>query len=132
MPNFEAFVAAVKFDSAGLVAALDLDAANGEPAMLAWMNREALEKTLDTGVVTYWSRSRKKLWVKGETSGNIQTVREIRFDCDADCLLCRVDQKGAACHEGYRSCFFRVVAPDGGDFTVDGERVFIPGDSHTT
>ena len=121
----------LKFDDRGLIPVITQDADSGEVLMLAWMSRESLEKTLETGVMTYWSRSRKKLWVKGETSGNFQTVREIRFDCDADCLLSKVDQKGAACHEGYRSCFFRVVDRDGGDFTVDGDRVFIPGDSKT-
>ena len=126
------FIDMLKFDDRGLIPVIAQDADSGQVLMFAWMNRESLEKTLETGVMTYWSRSRRKLWVKGETSGNIQTVREIRFDCDADCLLCRVDQKGAACHEGYRSCFFRVADRDTGDFTVDGERVFVPGDAHAT
>jgi len=98
--------------------------------MFAWMNRKSLEKTLETGVMTYWSRSRRELWVKGGTSGNIQVVRGGYADCDADCLLFKVDQKGrgAACHKGYRSCFFREIDPGDGSLRVIAERVFDPGD----
>ena len=92
----------------GLVPVITQDAASGEVLMQAYMNREAWEKTLSTGLAHYWSRSRERLWKKGETSGNIQEVREIRVDCDTDCVLLKVNQKGgAACHTGRRSCFYR-------------------------
>src|SRR5437868_14142849 len=95
--------------------------------MLAWMNREAFEETLRTGRAVYFSRSRNKLWRKGEESGNVQLVKEIYFDCDADTLLVKVEQiGGAACHEGSRSCFFRKLTATGGACEVVGERVFVP------
>jgi phosphoribosyl-AMP cyclohydrolase len=78
--------------------------------MMAWMNRASLEKTIETGKTHFWSRSRQKFWMKGETSGHTQAVKDIAFDCDGDTLLIQVEQTGAACHEGYRSCFFRSVA----------------------
>jgi phosphoribosyl-ATP pyrophosphohydrolase/phosphoribosyl-AMP cyclohydrolase len=99
----------VKFDENGLVPAIVQDAASGEVLMLAWMNREALEKTLATGQATFWSRSRKELWVKGATSGNTQAVRAVRLDCDQDAVLLRVDPAGPACHTGARSCFFEAL-----------------------
>lgn len=109
----------------GLVPVIAQDFKTGEVLMLAFMNRETWELTLKTGVVHYWSRSRKKVWKKGESSGNVQEVREIRVDCDNDTLLIKVNQIGkAACHEGYRSCFFRVIK--NGDAVVDGERIFNP------
>jgi phosphoribosyl-AMP cyclohydrolase len=99
----------------------------GDVLMLAYMNREAYEETLGTGRVCYWSRSRKKLWRKGEESGNIQELRAIYFDCDADTLLVKVRQiGGAACHEGYRSCFFRRIDPQTRAVKVVGERIFDP------
>ncbi|MDD5476014.1 MAG: phosphoribosyl-AMP cyclohydrolase [Syntrophales bacterium] len=108
----------------GLVTAVVQDAATKELLMVAYMNRDAWMKTIETGNATYWSRSRNELWVKGKTSGNIQLVKEIRFDCDADAVLLLVDQKGAACHEGYRSCFFRRITGD--RFDIVGERIFDP------
>jgi len=93
----------VKFDDKGLVGAIVQDAATNEVLMFAWMNREALEKTLTEGRACYWSRSRKKLWVKGESSGNTQTVKSIRLDCDGDALLLAVEQTGGACHTGHRT-----------------------------
>ncbi|MEM9710106.1 MAG: phosphoribosyl-AMP cyclohydrolase [Pseudomonadota bacterium] len=99
------------FDERGLLPAIAQDAENGEVLMLAWMNAEAVERTLKTGRVTYWSRSRQAFWVKGETSGHIQDLVEMRFDCDADVILVRVNQTGAACHTGARSCFFRTLEP---------------------
>jgi phosphoribosyl-AMP cyclohydrolase / phosphoribosyl-ATP pyrophosphohydrolase len=96
----------LQFNEQGLIPAVVQDAANGQVLMLAYMNRESLEKTLATGITHYWSRSRSTLWQKGETSGHIQRVREIRYDCDADALLVMVDQQGMACHTGERSCFF--------------------------
>ena len=116
----------IDFDKAGgLVPAVAQDAATGEVLMLAWMNREAFEETVRTGRAVYFSRSRNKLWRKGEESGNVQEVKGIYVDCDADTILLKVRQVGgAACHEGYKSCFFRKVA-DGG-LQVVGERVFDP------
>ncbi len=109
----------------GLVAAIAQDAATGEVLMIAWMNQEAFEETLRTGRAVYFSRSRQRLWRKGEESGNVQEVKEIYFDCDADAVLLKVNQiGGAACHEGYKSCFFRRIDKD--RITVVSERVFDP------
>jgi phosphoribosyl-AMP cyclohydrolase len=98
-----------QFDSAGLLPAIAQDAETGEVLMLAWMNEEALRLTLGTGQATYWSRSRAQLWRKGETSGHVQHVVEVRIDCDQDAILLRVRQAGPACHTGERSCFYRRV-----------------------
>lgn len=114
----------LKFDENGLIAAVIQDYKNNDVLMFAFMNREAVEKTLQGPYVTYWSRSRKKLWVKGEDSGHTQEVKEIFYDCDGDTLLIKVDQKVAACHEGYRSCFFRKI--EKGESKVIAERVFDP------
>ena len=109
----------------GLVSAIAQDWKTGEVLMIAWMNAEAWEETVKTGKAVYWSRSRKKLWRKGEESGNVQEVKEIFIDCDADAVLLKVDQLGgAACHEGYKSCFFRKV--EGDQLKVIGERIFDP------
>jgi phosphoribosyl-AMP cyclohydrolase len=97
----------------GLIAAVAQDAGTGEVLMVAWMNAEAYAETMRTGRAVYYSRSRGKLWRKGEESGHVQTVRAIYVDCDADAILLKVEQVGAACHEGYRSCFFREVTPAG-------------------
>ncbi len=97
------------YNAAGLIPAIAQDAASGEVLMLAWMNAEAVARTLATGRVTYWSRSRQAFWVKGETSGHVQALVEMRLDCDRDCLLLRVRQTGPACHTGRRSCFYRAV-----------------------
>jgi len=100
-----------RFDAAGLIAAIATDADTGEPLMFAWMNDEALRLTLDTGEAYYWSRSRNQLWHKGATSGQIQTVVELRIDCDQDAVWMKVRAQGdgGACHTGARSCFYRVV-----------------------
>jgi phosphoribosyl-AMP cyclohydrolase len=109
----------------GLLPAVAQDADTGQVLMLAWMNREAYEETLRTGRAVYFSRSRNRLWRKGEESGNVQHVREVLIDCDADTILLKVHQVGgAACHEGYASCFFRRITPAGVE-TV-GERLFDP------
>ena len=97
------------YDDRGLLPAIAQDAATGEVLMLAWVNAEALRRTLATGRATYWSRSRADFWVKGETSGNAQALVELRVDCDADAVLYLVSQTGPACHTGARSCFFREV-----------------------
>ncbi len=118
----------IDFEKAGgLIPAIAQDAESGEVLMLAWMNPEAWEETLRTGRACYYSRSRQRLWRKGEESGNTQDVREIYIDCDRDVILLRVVQHGgAACHEGYRSCFFRRREGDG--WRVIGARVFDPED----
>jgi len=105
---------AVAFDGQGLVCAVAQQHDSGEVLMVAWMNRAALAETVATGQVCYWSRSRGKLWRKGETSGQTQALVELRVDCDGDTLLLRVDQKGVACHTGRRSCFFRALTAGGG------------------
>ena len=97
------------YDSRGLIPAIAQDAASGQVLMMAWMNAEAVARTLETGRVTYWSRSRGAFWVKGETSGHVQRLVEMRVDCDRDCLLVTVDQTGPACHTNRRSCFYTAV-----------------------
>ncbi len=109
----EGRVLAPKFDAAGLLPCVATDAASGAVLMLAWMNAEALARTVETGEAHYWSRSRGELWRKGETSGHVQKVVDLRIDCDQDSVWLVVEQTGAACHVGYRSCFFRSV-PLGG------------------
>ena len=105
--------ATLRFDDRGLIPAIAQDASSGEVLMLAWMNRDAVAETLATGRVCYWSRSRGALWRKGETSGQVQRLVEMRLDCDGDALLLLVDQTGVACHTGRRTCFYRA-ARDGG------------------
>jgi phosphoribosyl-AMP cyclohydrolase len=99
----------IRFNEAGLVLAIAQQHDSGEVLMVAWMNRDAIEETLATGRVCYWSRSRGALWRKGETSGQVQALKELRLDCDGDSILLLVDQTGVACHTGRRSCFFRAV-----------------------
>lgn len=101
--------ASLKFDQQGLIPAIAQDHATGEVLMLAWMNAEAVALTLETGRVTYWSRSRNAFWVKGETSGHVQKLVEMRVDCDRDCLLMLVDQAGPACHTNRRTCFYTAL-----------------------
>jgi phosphoribosyl-AMP cyclohydrolase len=111
------WLAAVRFDAEGLVPAIAQDWQSGEVLMLAWMNRESLGQTLATGDAVYWSRSRQKLWHKGEESGHFQRVRELRLDCDADALLLKVEQVGGiACHTWRRRCFFRLL--EGGTWRI--------------
>lgn len=100
---------AIAFNADGLVPAIAQQFDTGEVLMMAWMNRDAVAETLETGRACYWSRSRKKLWRKGETSGQIQTLKDFRWDCDADTVLLLVDQTGVACHTGRRNCFFNAV-----------------------
>ena len=104
-----AVVEAITFNADGLVAAIAQQYDTGEVLMMAWMNRDAVAETLGTGRVCYWSRSRGKLWRKGETSGQVQVLKDFRWDCDADTVLVQVDQEGVACHTGRRSCFFNAV-----------------------
>ncbi len=117
------------FDKNELIPVIAQDDESGDVLMLAYMNREAYEETLRTGRVCYYSRSRSKLWRKGEESGNVQELREVYFDCDADTLLVKVHQVGdAACHEGYHSCFFRKIDPGSGAIEVVGHRLFDPAE----
>ncbi|MDE3237632.1 MAG: phosphoribosyl-AMP cyclohydrolase [Paracoccaceae bacterium] len=109
--------ATLKYDANGLIPVIAQAAAGGEVLMMAWMNAEAVARTLETGRVTYWSRSRQAFWVKGETSGHVQRLVELRVDCDRDCLLALVEQEGPACHTNRRSCFFTAIR--------DGEEVEI-------
>ena len=97
------------FDERGLIPVIAQDAENGDVLMLAWANREALERTLAEGRMVYWSRSRRELWRKGDATGHVQHLEELRVDCDADVVLARVHQEGAACHTGERTCFFRML-----------------------
>jgi len=107
MANFD--IGSVKFNESGLVSVIAQDAKTLEVLMLAWMNSEALAATLATGRMTYWSRSRRAFWRKGESSGHVQTLKEMRVDCDRDCLLAMVEQVGPACHTNRRSCFYTAV-----------------------
>jgi phosphoribosyl-AMP cyclohydrolase len=99
----------LQYDSKGLIPAIVQQYDTGEVLMMAWMNAESLRLTLETGTTWFWSRGRQELWNKGATSGNIQQVRELYYDCDADCLLVKVDSPGPACHTGHRSCFYRRI-----------------------
>ena len=103
----------LKFNADGLIPAIIQEQATGRVLMMAWMNRASLEKTIASGKTHFWSRSRQAFWMKGETSGHIQTVKDIAFDCDGDVLLIQVEQVGSACHEGYKSCFFRSIENQG-------------------
>ncbi len=111
--------ASLKYDDKGLIPAIAQDAETQEVLMMAWMNAESVAKTLETGKVTYWSRSRQAFWVKGETSGHLQTLVDFRYDCDQDCILVMVRQEGPACHTNRRSCFYTAVR--------DGETVELMG-----
>ncbi len=101
--------ASLMYNEAGLVPAIAQDAVSGEVLMMAWMNAEAIARTLETGRVTYWSRSRQAFWIKGETSGHVQSLVEFRVDCDRDCVLLKIEQTGPACHTNRRSCFYTLV-----------------------
>jgi phosphoribosyl-AMP cyclohydrolase len=112
MSTFEDFIDQVSFNEDGLVPVVAQDSITKDVLMLAWMNEEALRLSLETGKGTYFSRSRSRLWVKGEESGNVQHVRDIRSDCDSDALVMTVKQHGPACHTGSQSCFFNIVVVD--------------------
>jgi phosphoribosyl-AMP cyclohydrolase len=111
----------LKYDANGLIPAIIQDHANGQVLMMAWMNEESLRRTVESGKCTYWSRSRQCFWLKGETSGHFQEVKRISVDCDKDCLLIQVEQVGAACHENYRSCFYRDLVE--GELKENSERI---------
>jgi phosphoribosyl-AMP cyclohydrolase len=109
----------LKYNADGLIPAVVQDHENGQVLMMAWMNRESLQRTIETGRCTYWSRSRQSFWIKGETSGHTQAVRRISVDCDLDTLLIQVIQVGAACHDNFRSCFYRDL--EGSEMTLNAE-----------
>ena len=116
----------LKFNADGLIPAIIQEQTTGRVLMMAWMNRASLEMTLETGKTHFWSRSRQKFWMKGETSGHVQQVKDIAFDCDGDTLLIQVEQIGAACHEGYQSCFFRAAENKGRSFKVTEPQLETP------
>jgi phosphoribosyl-AMP cyclohydrolase len=116
----------LKFDGQGLIPAIVQEQATGRVLMMAWMNRASLEKTIATGKTHFWSRSRQKFWMKGESSGHTQAVKDISFDCDGDTLLIKVEQIGAACHEGYQSCFYRSVEEQGNAFKITEAQLETP------
>ena len=122
------FIDDFKFNDDGLVPAIIQEEGTGRVLMMAWMNADSIRDTIETGKTHFWSRSRQKYWMKGESSGNTQQVKDVAYDCDGDTLLIQVEQIGAACHEGYKSCFFRSVKDDEGVETeerlVDPEELY--------
>jgi phosphoribosyl-AMP cyclohydrolase len=118
----------LKFNPDGLIPAIVQEQATGRVLMMAWMNRASLETTIATGRTHFWSRSRQEFWMKGGSSGHIQTVKDIAFDCDGDTLLIQVEQTGAACHEGYQSCFFRSVRDGGKEIKITEPQLKSPGE----
>ncbi|MFC1567033.1 phosphoribosyl-AMP cyclohydrolase [bacterium] len=130
--NFEKLINGIKFDDNALVPAIAQDIKTGEVLMMAYMNKESIIKTIETGNAVYWSRSRQKFWMKGESSGNVQKIEDICIDCDGDTLLLKIRQLGdngaseygASCHKGYRSCFFRTKKDD--EWNITGEKLFNP------
>jgi len=116
----------LKYDSQGLIPAIIQDAENGEVLMVAYMNEASIKETMETGKTHFWSRSRQQYWMKGESSGHTQEVQELYFDCDADALLIKVKQNVAACHTGYRTCFYRKIDPATGNVENVGKKMFDP------
>ena len=119
---FKELVERLRFNDKGLLPVIAQDVETETVLMLAWMNRVALEQTISTGFMTYWSRSRQKLWLKGETSGHYQSVQSISFDCDGDAVLCKVRQEGSACHTGRKDCFYLGLDMDGETVTITSKR----------
>ena len=126
LANQDAFLDGLKYDDKGLIGVIIQDADNNEVLMFAFANRQAISNALRDGKWWFFSRSRNKLWLKGEQSGHVQRVVEVRMDCDGDALLVRVRQESGACHKGYRSCFYRSINPETKQLTVTAERVFDP------
>src|SRR5436190_3678973 len=120
------FLDKLKYNSDGLVPAIIQEQSTRRVLMMAWMNREAVEKTVELGKTVFWSRSRQKYWIKGETSGHVQVVKDVAFDCDGDTLLIQVEQTGAACHEGYKSCFFRAIDNKGNSLAIKEPQLIKP------
>ena len=119
------FIDGLKFNDDGLIPAIIQEEGTGRVLMMAWMNADSIRDTIETGKTHFWSRSRQKYWMKGESSGNTQQVKDVAYDCDGDTLLIQVEQHGAACHEGYKSCFFRSISGEG-DFDITEERLVNP------
>jgi phosphoribosyl-AMP cyclohydrolase len=126
--NSMKFMDQLRFNADGLIPAIVQEHSTQRVLMMAWMNQAALEKTMASGKTVFWSRSRRQFWCKGETSGHFQKVKNIALDCDGDTLLIQVEQTGAACHEGYHSCFFRSVGADGQSWQTTEERMADPGE----
>ena len=118
------FIDNLKFNDQGLIPAIIQEEGTGRVLMMAWMNADSIKSTLETGKTHFWSRSRQKYWMKGESSGNTQQVKDVAYDCDGDTLLIQVEQIGAACHEGYKSCFFTSVKD--GETEITEERLIDP------
>jgi phosphoribosyl-AMP cyclohydrolase len=122
------FIDGLKFNEQGLIPAIVQEEGSGRVLMMAWMNADSIQSTLETGRTHFWSRSRQKYWMKGESSGNTQQVKDVAYDCDGDTLLIQVEQIGAACHEGYKSCFFTSVKDGEGEITeerlIDPEEMY--------
>jgi phosphoribosyl-AMP cyclohydrolase len=116
----------LKFNTDGLIPAIIQEQSTGRVLMMAWMNKEALQRTINEGKTVFWSRSRQKYWVKGESSGHVQEVKDVSYDCDGDTVLIQVEQTGAACHEGYKSCFFRSIRDQGASAEVIEPRLVNP------
>jgi phosphoribosyl-AMP cyclohydrolase len=116
----------LKFTPDGLIPTIIQEKSTGRVLMMAWMNRASIESTIATGKTHFWSRSRQKFWMKGESSGHTQVVKDIAFDCDGDTLLIQVEQTGAACHEGYQSCFFRSIQEGGKEFKITEPQLETP------
>ena len=121
----------LKYDDKGLIPAIIQDTDTGQVLMMAYMDKTSLAESIRTGKTHFWSRSRQKYWMKGESSGHTQEIRKVSIDCDADTLLIQVKQNGAACHEGYKSCFYRRYEPDG-EWKVVAQRLFDPRDVYGT
>lgn len=120
------FLDKLKFNGDGLIPAIIQEQSTGRVLMMAWMNRESIQRSIDQGKTVFWSRSRQKYWVKGESSGHVQSIRDVSFDCDGDTLLIQVEQTGAACHEGYKSCFFRSIKEQGNSFDITEPQLIKP------
>lgn len=116
----------LKYNGDGLIPAIVQEVGTGRVLMMAWMNRASLETTLKTGHTHFWSRSRQKYWMKGESSGHVQRVKDVAYDCDGDTLLIQVEQVGAACHEGYKSCFFRSIRGEGAGSEITEPQLVTP------
>ncbi|MBL6763897.1 MAG: phosphoribosyl-AMP cyclohydrolase [Verrucomicrobiae bacterium] len=122
----------LKFNADGLIPAIIQEQSTGRVLMMAWMNSDSLQKTIETGKTWFWSRSRQKYWMKGESSGHTQNVQDLAFDCDGDTLLIQVEQAGAACHEGYKSCFFRSIRDGGEGVELNDVRLVDPNEVYAS
>lgn len=122
------FLDKLKFNADGLIPAIIQEQSTGRVLMMAWMNKESIQRSMEQGKTVFWSRSRQKYWVKGESSGHVQNIKDVAFDCDGDTLLIQVEQTGAACHEGYKSCFYRSAQKQGDSFTISEPQLLKPED----